>query len=394
VPAERVLPTAEHADLVRGIRSLSEESLRPHADAGEASGRFPAEAFRRVGAAGVLGMAYPAEVGGRGLPHEVYLQVVEEIAAAWATIGIGVSAHSLSCFALVHAGTVEQRDRWLPGMLGGDQIGAYCLSEAHAGSDPAAMRTRAVRDGDDYVITGEKAWILHAGQADFCTVLARTSDDGGRGISCFVVPGDAEGLVAEAPEEMMGLSGTGTAHLRLEGVRVPAVNRIGDEGQGLAIALAGLARGRLGMAAAATGIAQAALDVAVDYARERETFGQPIVNHQGVGFLLADMAARVESARATYLAAARRLDAGLTYSRESSVAKLVATDNAMAVTSDAVQVLGGIGYTRRYPAERYMREVKVMQIFEGTNQIQRLVIARELAKGASSTITHTEKGSS
>jgi alkylation response protein AidB-like acyl-CoA dehydrogenase len=265
-------------------------------------------------------------------------------------------------------------------MLSGELLGAYCLSEAHAGSDPAAMRTRAVLDGDDYVITGAKAWTTHGGEADFYKVMARTSDDGGRGISCFLVPADSPGLSADNPEDKMGLMSSPTTTMLFDGVRIPAERRLGREGEGLAIALAGLDSGRLGIAAVATGVAQAALDVAVKYAKERESFGKPVIDHQGLAFLLADMAAAVESARATYLHAARLRDAGRAFSRQASIAKLVATDNAMRVTTDAVQVLGGAGYTRDFPVERYMRETKVMQIFEGTNQIQRLVISRDLAR--------------
>ena len=327
----------------------------------------------------MLSLPYPEEYGGYGQPYEIYLQVLEEIAAAWASVGVGTSVHVLSCFGLFHAGTEEQRRDWLPRMLGGELLGAYCLSEAHAGSDPAAMRTRAVREGDDYVITGAKAWITHAGQADFYQVMARTSDDRSRGVSCFLVPADSSGLTADRPEDKMGLMGSTTATMRFDDVRVPASRLLGAEGQGLPIALAGLDSGRLGIAAVATGVAQGALDVAVRYAKERETFGKPIIAHQGLAFLLADMAAAVESARATYLYAARLKDAGRPFSRHASIAKLVATDNAMRVATDAVQVLGGAGYTRDFPVERYMRETKVMQIFEGTNQIQRLVISRDLA---------------
>jgi alkylation response protein AidB-like acyl-CoA dehydrogenase len=242
------------------------------------------------------------------------------------------------------------------------------------------MRARARRDGDDYVINGAKAWTTHGGHADFYKVMARTGD--GRGaISCFLVPADAPGLSADPPEHKMGLTGSATATMRFEDVRVPVERRLGGEGEGLRIALAGLDAGRLGIAAVATGLAQGALDHAIAYARERETFGQRIIDHQGLGFVLADMEAAVESARATMLHAARLKDAGRPYGREASVAKLVATDNAMKVTTDAVQVLGGYGYTRDFPVERYMREAKVMQIFEGTNQIQRMVIARSLDRG-------------
>ncbi|MCK5892351.1 MAG: acyl-CoA dehydrogenase family protein [Aeromicrobium sp.] len=380
MPAERLMPTEESTELIDLTRSIVDKELRPIVDEHDREARFPREVFRTLGRAGLLGLPYPEEVGGGGQPYEVYLQVVEEIASAWAAVGVGVSVHALSCFGLFEQGTTEQQQAWLPEMLAGDQLGAYCLSEAHAGSDPAAMRTRAVRDGDDYVLTGAKAWTTHGGQADFYKVMARTSDDGGKGISCFLVPADSAGLTADVPEQKMGLMSSTTATMLFDGVRVPAERRLGQEGQGLPIALAGLDAGRLGIAAVATGVAQGALDAAIAYAQEREAFGKAIIDHQGLGFLLADMAAAVESARATYLHAARLKDAGRPYGRQASVAKLVATDNAMKVTTDAVQVLGGAGYTKDFPVERYMRETKVMQIFEGTNQIQRMVIARHLAR--------------
>ena len=381
MPATRLMPTQESADLIELTREIVDKEFRPVVDEAERIHTFRRDAFLTLGRAGLLGLPYPEEFGGGGQPYEVYLQVLEEIASAWAAVGVGTSVHALSCFGLYHAGTPEQKERWLPDMLGGELLGAYCLSEAHAGSDPAAMRTRAVRDGGDYVITGAKAWTTHGGAADFYKVMARTSDDGGRGISCFLVPADAAGLTADTPEDKMGLMSSVTATMLFEGVRVPAERRLGAEGQGLPIALAGLDSGRLGIAAVATGVAQGALDVAVRYARERETFGRPIIDHQGLAFLLADMEAAVTSARATYLHAARLKDAGRPFSRQASVAKMVCTDNAMKVTTDAVQVLGGAGYTKDFPVERYMRETKVMQIFEGTNQIQRLVISRDLAKG-------------
>ncbi|MCW2831242.1 MAG: acyl-CoA dehydrogenase [Aeromicrobium sp.] len=380
MPAERLMPTEESTDLIALTRGIVDKELRPAISGLDARAEFPREIFRTLGRAGLLSLPYPEELGGGGQTYEVYLQALEEIASASASVGVGVSVHALSCFGLFTAGTEEQKQQWLPEMLSGDLLGAYCLSEAHAGSDPAAMRTRAVRSGDDYVINGAKAWTTHGGKADFYKVMARTSDDGGRGISCFLVPADTPGLSADTPEQKMGLMSSTTATMLFEDVRVPAARRLGDEGQGLSIALAGLDAGRLGIAAVATGVAQEALDLAIGYAKERETFGKPIIDHQGLAFVLADMSAAVESARATYLAAARRKDAGLPFSRQASIAKMVCTDNAMKVTTDAVQVLGGAGYTKDFPAERFMREAKVMQIFEGTNQIQRLVISRNLAR--------------
>jgi alkylation response protein AidB-like acyl-CoA dehydrogenase len=283
------------------------------------------------------------------------------------------------------AGTPEQQERWLPGMLGGGQLGAYCLSEPASGSDAAALRTRAEADGPDYVLNGVKAWISHAGQADFYTVFARTSGDHegpqrGRGISCLHVPAETPGVSAAPPEHKLGMRASVTAQMIFEGARVPASNLIGEEGQGFGIALAALDAGRLGIAACATGVAQAALDTAVGWARERHQFGKPIADFQGVSFMLADMATAVEAARALYLSAARRKDAGLPFGPQAAMAKLFASDAAMRVATDAVQVLGGYGYVEDFPAERLMREAKVLQIVEGTNQIQRMVIGRSLTR--------------
>ena len=385
MPASRLLPSDEAVDLIALVRDLATKELGPLVARAEREEEFPREVFRTLGRAGLLGLPYPEEYGGGGRAYVVYLQVLEEDGSIWASVGVGMSVHALSCFGLATAGTEEQRQLWLPEMLGGELLGAYCLSEPHAGSDPAAMTTRARLVGDEYVITGAKAWTTHGGHADYYKVMARTGDGTGRSrggdISCFLVPASSDGLVADPPEQKMGLTGSATATMRFDGVRVPVERRLGAEGEGLRIALAGLDAGRLGIAAVATGLAQGALDHAVAYAKSRETFGERIIDHQGLSFVLADMEAAIESARATMLHAARLKDQGLPYGREASVAKLVATDNAMKVTTDAVQVLGGYGYTRDFPVERYMREAKVMQIFEGTNQIQRLVIGRHLDRG-------------
>jgi alkylation response protein AidB-like acyl-CoA dehydrogenase len=378
MPVSRLLPTSESADLIKLVRDIAEGELAPRVDRAEADGEFPRDVFRTLGAAGLLSLPYSERFGGGCQPYEVYLQVLEEVGAVWASVGVGMSVHVLSCFGLAEFGTDAQRAEWLPAMLGGDLLGAYALSEPHAGSDPAAMTTRAVRDGDHYVITGAKAWTTHGGHADFYQVMARTSPERS-GISCFLVPADAPNLSVDAPERKMGLTGSATATVRFDGVRIPEKRRIGPEGAGLKIALTALNAGRLGIAAVATGLAQGALDRAVAYARERETFGKAIIDHQGLAFVLADMEAAVQTGRAMTLHAARLKDQGLPFQREAAIAKLVATDNAMRVTTDAVQVYGGYGYTRDFPMERFMREAKVMQIFEGTNQIQRVVISRALA---------------
>ncbi|WNZ14757.1 acyl-CoA dehydrogenase family protein [Streptomyces sp. 11x1] len=380
-PVDRQLPTEEARDLISLVREIAQREIAPHAAAEEDAGRFPRELFGLLSESGLLGLPYDAEHGGGGQPYEVYLQALEELAMARLTVGLGVSVHTLACHALADYGTEEQRAEHLPAMLGGRLLGAYCLSEPSSGSDAASLRTKAVREGEEWVISGTKAWITHGGNADFCTVMARTGGEGSgsRGITAFLVPGDAAGLSAAAPEKKMGMKGSPTAQLHFDGVRVADSRRIGEEGQGFAIALSALDSGRLGIAACAIGVAQAALDEAVAYATGRQQFGRPISDFQGLRFMLADMATQVEAGRALYLTAARLRDAGRPFSRQAAMAKLLCTDAAMKVTTDAVQILGGYGYTTDFPVERYMREAKVLQIVEGTNQIQRMVIARHLA---------------
>ena len=384
---DRQLPSEEAADLLALTTELVERELIPAAAEEEAEGRFPREAVRLLGRSGLLGLPYPEEYGGGGQPYEVYLQVLEELAAGRLTVGMGVSVHTLACHALATFGSEQQKQDWLPAMLGGELLGAYCLSEPQSGSDAAALTTRAVREsgdgtqGDFYSVTGTKAWITHGGVADFYSTMVRTGGPGAAGISVLLVPADTPGVSAGAPEHKMGLKGSPTALVYFDGARVPAERLIGAEGQGFSIALSALDSGRLGIAACAVGVARAALDYAVAYARTRTQFGRPIAEFQGLSFMLADMATAVEAGRALYLSAARRRDAGLAFGKEAAMAKLFCTDAAMRVTTDAVQVLGGYGYTADHPVERYMREAKVLQIVEGTNQIQRMVIGRRLTGG-------------
>jgi alkylation response protein AidB-like acyl-CoA dehydrogenase len=291
-----------------------------------------------------------------------------------------MSVHGLTVNVVNANGTDELRQEWLPRLLSGDWLGAYCLSEPQAGSDVSGIRTRATLEGEAYVVHGTKQWISNGSCADYYILFARTGDDPKRGLSTFLLPADTEGMTFGAPENKMGLACDVTTQVVFEGARIPADQLVGAEGAGMRVALSALDAGRLGIAAVATGIAQAALAHAVAYAGEREQFGKPIGEQQGLQFLLADMAADVERARATYLLAARLKDAGRPYSRQASVAKLTATDAAMRVTTDAIQVLGGNGYTREYPVERLFRDAKVTQIFEGTNQIQRMVIGRDLLR--------------
>ncbi|MCZ4611291.1 acyl-CoA dehydrogenase family protein [Streptomyces sp. Lzd4kr] len=378
-PVDRQLPTDEARDLISLVRDIAQREIAPKAAEEEDAGRFPREVFTLLSESGLLGLPYDSEYGGGEQPYEVYLQVLEELAAVRLTVGLGVSVHTLASYALATYGSKQQQVEHLPAMLGGGLLGAYCLSEPASGSDAASLRTKAVRDGEDWVITGTKAWITHGGIADFYTVMARTGEDGPRGISAFLVPADAPGLSAAAPEKKMGMKGSPTAQVHFDGVRVGDERRIGEEGQGFAIALSALDSGRLGIAACAIGVAQAALDEAVTYATERRQFGKPIADFQGLRFMLADMATQIEAGRALYLTAARLRDAGRPFAKQAAMAKLHCTDAAMKVTTDAVQILGGYGYTADFPAARYMREAKVLQIVEGTNQIQRMVIARHLA---------------
>nr|MDQ4007458.1 acyl-CoA dehydrogenase family protein [Actinomycetota bacterium] len=325
---ERLLPTDEARDLLALTREICADKLAPRASADEEAEAFPRDVFRLLGEAGLLSLAFPEEYGGGEQPYEVYLQALEEIARAWMSVGVGVSVHSLASSAVAAYGTAEQRDGWLPDMLGGTQLGAYCLSEPQAGSDVSGIRTKAVRDGDSFVVNGVKAWISHGGHADFYLLFARTSDDPRRGLSAFHVPTGLAGLSFGPPEKKMGLTGSSTTQVIFEDVRLSADRLVGAEGDGMKIALSALDSGRLGIAACAVGLGQAALDEATRYATERQQFGQTIGGFQGVQFLLADMASAVESARATYLHAARLRDAGRRFSRQASIAKLVATDAA------------------------------------------------------------------
>ena len=377
---DRLLPTDEAEALLELTREIATRELAPQVASMEAAGTFPADAYRLLGKSGLLSLPFGEEYGGGGQPYEVYLQVIEEIAAAWPSVAVGASVHSLTATVLDRNASQEQRDEWLPKMLSGDWLGAYCLSEPQAGSDVSAIRTRAVRDGDEYVVSGTKQWISNGSCADYYILFARTGDDPRRGLSAFLVPADTAGMSFGPPEKKMGLACDVTTQVIFEGARIPAAQLIGAEGAGMRVALSALDAGRLGIAAVATGIAQAALAHAVAYAGERVQFGQQIGEFQGLQFLLADMAADVERARATYLQAARLKDAGRPFSRQASIAKLTASDAAMRVTTDAVQVLAGNGYTREYPVERLFRDAKVTQIFEGTNQIQRMVIGRDLLR--------------
>jgi alkylation response protein AidB-like acyl-CoA dehydrogenase len=375
---DRLLPDEDAEALLELTREIAAKELAPQAADAEEAGIFPEAAYRLLGRSGLLSLPFPEEYGGSAQPYEVYLQVVEEIAAAWPSVGVGLSVHSLTVSVVAEHASDAQREEWLPRLLGGEWLGAYCLSEPQAGSDVSGIATVAVREGDEYVVTGAKQWISNGSCADYYILFARTSADPRRGLSAFIVPADTAGMTFGAPERKMGLACDVTTSVHFDHARLPVAQRLGEEGDGMKVALRALDAGRLGIAAVGTGIAQAALAHAVAYAGQRRQFGQAIGELQGMQFLLADMGAAVERARATYLLAARLKDAGRPFSRQASIAKLTATDAAVRVATDAVQVLGGNGYTRDYPVERLFRDAKVTQIFEGTNQIQRMVIGRSL----------------
>lgn len=369
----------EHRALLDLVRAVASREVAPLAAGCERTGRFPREAFEQLAGLGLLGLPLSDDVGGGGVPYRVACMCVEELARAFLAVGLGVSVHTLVARAVDRFADPEQRQRLVPDLAAGRLLGAYALSEPDSGSDAAALATRAVRDGDVWRLTGTKAWVTHAGEAGRYLVMARTGEQGPGGISAFVLDADQAGLSVAAPEDKLALRASPTAQLHLADAPVPADRLIGGEGQGFRVAMAALDAGRLGIAAAAVGLAQAALDTASAYARQRRQFGRPIIDFQGVGFLLADMATGIEAARALYRDVAARYDRGEQVTAQAAMSKLFASDMAMRAATDAVQVLGGYGTVTDLPAERYLREAKILQIVEGTNQIQRVVISRHLA---------------
>lgn len=343
--------------------------------------RFRPEYLQALGEVGLCGVAAPEEYGGLGLGYLEYAMVLEEIGAVSASYAVSVAVTGLPQIILAQHGTDAQKERWLPGLAAGELLGGFALSEPEAGSDAASLQTTARRQDDTYVLNGTKFWITHGGYADVYIVMARTGGPGARGVSAFILPGNTPGLTFGKKEEKMGLRASPTVELVLEDVVLPLESRVGQEGHGFSVAMQALDGGRITIGAVSVGIARAAIDVAGPYACERKAFKKHIIDFQGVGFMLADMATRTEAARLLVHKAAALKDADKAYSTIASMAKCAATDAAMSVTSDAVQILGGYGYTREYPVERYMRDAKVMQIVEGTNQVQRLIIARSLRRG-------------
>lgn len=373
-------PTDEQQELAEAAYGFCLDTLGPTAREDDEAERFRPEFVRAMGEQGLCGIPTPEAYGGLGLGYVEYCLVLEQIARVSSSYAVTVAVTGLPQVILTQFGTEEQKQQWLPGLASGELLGAFALSEPGSGSDAASLKTTARRDGDTYVLDGTKFWITHGGYADVYIVMARTGGPGPKGVRAFLVPGTAEGLSFGKKESKMGMRASPTVEVVLEGVRVPVSARIGEEGFGFSVAMTALDSGRITIGATAVGLCQAALDAAGDYAVTRKQFGTSIIDFQGVGFILADMACRTETARLLVHKAAWLKDAGRPFSKVAAMAKVTATDASMAVTTDAVQVFGGYGYTREYPVERYMRDAKVMQIVEGTNQIQRLVISRHLKR--------------
>ncbi len=374
----------EEQRMVRDMaRSFAQERLAPTAAERDRTGAFPADELREMGELGLLGMTVPEEWGGAGTDYMSYALAVEEIAAGDGAISTIMSVHnSVGCTPILNYGTEAQKERFLRPMVRGEAIGCFCLTEPQAGSDAAAIKTRARRDGDHWVLNGSKQFITSASKAAVAIVFAVTDAQAGkRGISAFIVPTDTPGYVVARKEDKLGQTCSDTCLVTFEDCRIPADLMLGREGDGYRIALANLEGGRIGIASQSVGMARSALEHALRYAQERQSFGTAIINHQAVSFRLADMATRVEAARQLVLNAAAMRDAGVPCLKEACMAKLFASEMAERVCSDAIQIHGGYGYLKDFPVERIYRDVRVCQIYEGTSDIQRLVIARALAQG-------------
>ena len=379
------LPSAEHDELRAVVRELAEERIAPRAADIDATAEFPWDLKELLAQQDLLGTCFEERHGGTSLDTVAQTILVEEIARADATTSLIPIVQKLGALPILLAGTDEQKDRYLPRLASGEWLAAFGLTEAAAGSDVASNRMRATRDGDGYRLNGSKRFITHGSVANVLTVFALTDPEAGgrKGMSGFIVETDTPGFAAPRVEHKMGIRGSPTAELTFDDVRVPAANRLGEEGDGFKIAMETLDRSRLSIAAQAVGIAQGALDASVSYAADRRQFGERVIDFQGIQWMLADMASQTEAARQLTYAAAARVDANasdLPY--WTSSAKLVAGDTAMRVTTDAVQVLGGYGYITEYPVERMMRDAKITQLYEGTQQIQRLIVARQLLQRA------------
>ncbi|RJP65874.1 MAG: acyl-CoA dehydrogenase [Candidatus Abyssobacteria bacterium SURF_17] len=373
--------TEEQESLRRTVQKFAEKEIAPIAAEAEEKAEFHREIFEKLADIGLLGIACPEEYGGAGLDYSTYIVVVEEIAKHCLATAVGLGVQNLPQIMIDRFGTKEQKEKYLSPLSSGKKLGAFALTEPGAGSDASSLKTSAVRDGDGYVLNGTKVFITHGGVADIYLVMAKTQPEkGAHGISSFIVEDGTPGFSFGKVEKKMGLRASPTREIIFEDCRIPRESLVGKEGDGFKIAMIALDSGRITIGAAAVGVAQAALNEAVKYAKQREQFGQPIASFQGIQFMLADMATSIRAARNLVREAAYLKDSGQAFSHVAAMAKLYATDTAMKVTTDAVQIFGGYGYMQDYPVERLMRAAKVTQIVEGTNQIQRMVIARNLLK--------------
>ncbi|MBF7151819.1 acyl-CoA dehydrogenase AcdA [Bacillus albus] len=372
----------EHEMIRKMVRDFAKNEVAPTAAERDEEERFDRAIFDQMAELGLTGIPWPEEYGGIGSDYLAYVIAVEELSRVCASTGVTLSAHtSLAGWPIFKFGTEEQKQTFLRPMAVGKKIGAYGLTEPGSGSDAGGMKTIAKRDGDHYVLNGSKIFITNGGIADIYVVFALTDPESKqRGTSAFIVESDTPGFSVGKKESKLGIRSSPTTEIMFEDCRIPVENLLGEEGQGFKIAMQTLDGGRNGIAAQAVGIAQGALDASVEYARERHQFGKPIAAQQGIGFKLADMATDVEAARLLTYQAAWLESEGLPYGKESAMSKVFAGDAAMKVTTEAVQVFGGYGYTKDYPVERYMRDAKITQIYEGTQEIQRLVISRMLTK--------------
>jgi len=379
-----MLLSEDHQAVQDAVRQYVQAEIAPHAAAWDKSHQFPAAQLRGLAALGCYGVAVPTEYGGAGLDYLALALMLEEIAAGDGATSTIVSVNNCPvCSILMAFGNEDQKERFLKPLARGDMLGAFCLTEPHVGSEAGGLKTTALRDGDDYLLNGVKQFITSGKNGDVAIVMAVTDKAAGkRGISAFLVPTATPGYVVARIEDKMGQHASDTAQILFENCRVPAANRIGDEGQGLKIALSGLEGGRIGIASQALGMARAAFEVALAYAKERKAFGVPIFEHQAVQFKLADMATKIEAARQLIWHAASLKDAGRPCLKEAAMAKLMASEMAEAVCSGAIQVLGGYGYLSDFPVERIYRDVRVCQIYEGTSEVQKILIGRALAQAA------------
>lgn len=365
------------------VRDFARNVVAPRAEEIDREEHFPVDLVRRAAALDLMGIIVPEEYGGAGLDHVSFAVFVEEIAAVSGSLAVILDVHtSVGTEPILLFGNEEQKKRFLPKLASGEMLGAFALTEPDSGSDAASLRTTAVRRNGGWVLNGTKTFITNVGVADTYIVMARSNlTPGARGVSAFIVEKDCPGLRFGDAMRKMGLHGSPTGELILEDVPVPAANLLGQEGQGFRVAMKALDSGRIGISAQAVGLARGALDLAVAYARERKQFGQTLSRFEGIQFMVADMATAVDASRLMTWEAANACDRGLPFTNLASMAKLMATDTAMWVTTDAVQIFGGYGYIKEFPVERFMRDAKATQIYEGTNQIQRIVITRDLLTG-------------